>query len=343
MSSYYTQTQHPTTEPRNTEIGASCSHTEMMHDHYYVQFLAKSLNNRASQAIASRNYDAAITDLKNALELTDLYLSSNHQDHKACSCKYCSPETCLMIAEDDDHTCSRSCEDHQRPSKAKKRKRQSTINSVDIDLDFDDESMECDHAKDEDHSWCGSDSACQAAGPKITREATRVVKKQDEAFVYSRPLRVNQKSIDEHHYMGSTLSVIILFNIALAHHLKAIELLPVLADHSDRLAILQQPLKLYELAYQLQVDRTEGQRSNVCNEENLVNLRFMMLVTNNISDIHRIAGNAKKYKMCLEHLLNAMMFMNHNGRVDILAPKERDGMYDNLSPILKSNLFAPAA
>merc|ERR1711907_824008 len=47
----------------------------------------------------------------------------------------------------------------------------------------------------------------------------------DEAggFVYRRPLFVNRESIEENHFMGVTLVWILLFNLALAHHLMYLE------------------------------------------------------------------------------------------------------------------------
>ena len=170
----------------------------------------------------------------------------------------------------------------------------------------------------------------------------------EKAFIYRRPLVVSQHSIDRCHFMGTTLSFVVLFNIALAYHLKVIEMLPFMSNRDELVAGLQQPLKLYELAYQLYFQSTQQMdETSTTADQNFVNLRLMMLVTNNISQIHKLAGNDKKHIQCLEHILNAIMFMSYNNgsrsKTDVLQADEKEGIFENLSPILMSDVYAAAA
>jgi hypothetical protein len=297
----------------------------------YMHYLAQNLNNEACCWIAKGNYDAAISGLKRALELTQIGLS-NERDGRTppCGCKRCALESHLTLAEDNhnrnDEARTMTPEAPLQKPRSLKRKR-SIIGSI--------------------------ETVMNSRGKANSLEET-------DGFVYRRPMRVHQECIDRCHYNGATLSFVSLFNIALAYHLKAIETVPSMVDSKEKLAVLQQPLKLYELAYQLHFQCQEGKESqttlkesmescdsssSTCTKDpNLINLRLMMLVTSNISQIHKLAGNDTKHHQCLEHLLNAVMYMNHGCDSDnILTPREKDGIFDNLAPILKTKLYAAAA
>lgn len=101
-------------------------------------------------------------------------------------------------------------------------------------------------------------------------------------FLYTRPLFASLLSIREGHFMGETLSIMVLFNLALAYHLEG---------------TLSRAMKLYELCYRLQLQ--SSQRS--C-------LWFSMCISNNLSEIHRCEGNSQ-YSACLSHLLSTMMYV----------------------------------
>lgn len=311
----------------------------MCSDSSCVHFMAQTLNNQGCSFVAKGDFDAAITYLKQALELTRLSMSSNNtaesESRSHCTCKYCSLEASLNIVDEEeleinDQDCkltpsetasSSSSASCSRPPK-RKRPCISTVNNE--------------------------------RQPKPILQTDDKANPNDQGFIYRRPMLVPKQSIEGFHFMGPTLSFIVLFNIALAHHLKAIEMLPLVTDRKERISLLQHPLKLYELAYQLHFQCLE-QDSNgnatttkqTSNDQNLLNLRLMMLVTNNISQIHKLAGNENKHNQCLQHLLNALMYMNHENSCPtknvVLAPSEKDGIFDNLSPILRTKVYAAAA
>jgi len=135
--------------------------------------------------------------------------------------------------------------------------------------------------------------------------------------------------------MGSTLSLIVTFNLALANHLLLISIQP--NKEATRIQ-LAKVLRLYELAYRWESEfrqqqqscesnsnsddsdmetdspKREGSNNNdSCSKNNKHNncssLRFDMIVCNNLSEIHRMAGNHTKQEKCLQHLLSILMFI----------------------------------
>jgi hypothetical protein len=120
-----------------------------------------------------------------------------------------------------------------------------------------------------------------------------------------------------------TLSLIIILNLAMAHHVSAME-----QQQSCRRR-LQKALQLYELAHQLQL------------EENVRSPRATMIVANNVGEIHRAVENHSKHAMCLQHLLSTMMFM-----IDCQLPVsslELEGFFRNTSQLILHNNCAGAA
>jgi len=87
----------------------------------------------------------------------------------------------------------------------------------------------------------------------------------DGTHIYQRPIYVQ-----EGHNMGSSLTHIIAFNLALVHHLRF-----VLANNKDDTDILiNKALEYYELAYE-------------CNLSDTCSLRFDEMICNNLSHIYR--------------------------------------------------------
>jgi hypothetical protein len=150
-----------------------------------------------------------------------------------------------------------------------------------------------------------------------------------EHYLYQKPIRVSSYSISNGHSMGVTLSLIVILNLALAHHLKGLTTTTTTttthdeddddddeeeeADEVDT-ALLKKALQLYELAYQLHIDSTSDERYFHSETERIGTLVFTMIVSNNLGEIHRVARNDRKHKLCLQHLLSTVMYMVVDGR-----------------------------
>ena len=81
------------------------------------------------------------------------------------------------------------------------------------------------------------------------------------------------------------------------------------------------------------------------NQSMIGSLRFTMIVSNNLGEIHRAAGNTEKHTMCLQHLLSAMMYMVDSDLL-VLESSSMNGFYSNVAPIMglkKKGVFAQAA
>jgi len=168
----------------------------------------------------------------------------------------------------------------------------------------------------------------------------------DDGFVYQRFHFVNNNCIEEHHDMGITLPFIIMLNLALAYHSKAIK---EEDDESSSLTGFQQAMKLYELVYQLHTDlishhNDPNTNQFINNQQRLTSLRLTTIISNNLGEIHRLAGNPMEHQMCLEHLLGVIMYIVHDRIVfDVLDRIEFDGILRNVSSTVVEDICATAA
>ena len=325
----------------------SVSNTFTKEEYYPSHLLAQQLNNKASVLLTLGKYDEGIRILTKALKLTDLEMKRRRAAKKQvapCNCKACSLESCLTITIDDD-------DDDQKPRDKQHQTSAGLVSSSETNdshrhlqdgetqgnyyanncTSCDDEMEECDDDQYQSSSSSSSPAASfriatahdlphQAVVVESSSTTTDDRASELKGFVYQRPLLVPQKFIEERHYMGITLSLIILLNLALAHHLKALAALVVppshhlkVMNHRKTLKVLEQALQLYELAYQLNVDHvrqaqqqqpsSQGSSSMTTNSNDdcdddysdanndtrrsLGSLRFTMIVSNNLGEIHR--------------------------------------------------------
>jgi hypothetical protein len=141
-------------------------------------------------------------------------------------------------------------------------------------------------------------------------------------YIHRRPIRITPQSLHEGHYMGCTLSLIITFNLALAHHLNVVDSKRTQTCKET----FQKILHLYELVYKCQIELEDrrfvqqlchnnnnnnnnkfGSAFSCCSSD-VTSLRFHMIIFNNSSQIHRLVKNHTKQRRCLEHLLATLMY-----------------------------------
>lgn len=168
-----------------------------------------------------------------------------------------------------------------------------------------------------------------------------------EPFVFCSPIVVDRDTIPEkqsfHYYV--MLSYVLLYNLALTHHLSAIN-----AKKSSNSKSVQKKLKkavaLYELAYQIQ-----------SNEGIQLSVLQTMAVVNNLGQIHALLGSMHKSQQCFESLLSAVMIVKdcgqHHEQLDELdasmavLSNSMDGFLSNclalMLPNNPVNSIAPAA
>ena len=127
-------------------------------------------------------------------------------------------------------------------------------------------------------------------------------------FIYRQPICVTSRTMYQFHDMGSTLSLIITFNLAIAHHLKAIA--SSSSDKGSDAKIVDNALRFYELANEYH------QRLQPHNRRSL---RLDMIVYNNLSNIYRYhkqgqqQQHEERYQQCLERLHSTIILaVDHN-------------------------------
>ncbi|OEU18204.1 hypothetical protein FRACYDRAFT_236475 [Fragilariopsis cylindrus CCMP1102] len=379
-------------------------------EYYPPQLLSQKLNNRAAFLITTGHYEEGIALLTKALKLTsNSQVDTPADQHQAtCNCKACSLESCLIMEHEpfmsslmiDQLTSTQNQgqqqeQDDQQGYYCPKPNTSSSSNSSSSDDEMFHRTSMGLCSLPATASQLGSRNAQQRRNLKspstlsVSTESpsssfsavdtstatTATTTITDFGFVYRRPLLVNQQCIDEMHDMGITLSLLILFNLALAHHLKAIasfntqQVSSSLSNSSFKmkkssLKALQQALKLYELAYQLHIDYIqqseesssvsnnnqqpqESESSSSSNNDNdnndsnsddeynrsIGSLRFTMIISNNLGEIHHAIGNTGKHTLCLQHLLSAIMYVVDSNLV-VLDSNEMDGFYSNVAPIM---------
>ena len=120
-----------------------------------------------------------------------------------------------------------------------------------------------------------------------------------------------------------TLLLIVLFNLAICNHRKAIES----GKEGKR---LRKALKLYELAYAIQMQEAID-----------MTLTATMIIMSNVGHIHKVLGNDDDATQCFQHLLSTLMFLVEAGERHMVS--EFDGFFKNVLKTVYSNSPAAAA
>jgi len=331
---------------------------------YPAHFLAKKLNNKGSNLLTRGEYNEGIIILTKALKIAERDLCSsetiinndgNKNNTVPCSCKFCSLDTVLsvgnressistltttnemMVVTDDEEDESRRRRNNNSRTKNDFNSAAAANTTITTTTDNEDINPYSYHHSTHHHRHQKQDNTDDESSEKND---------DDDGFVYQCFQFVNNHSIEEHHDMGMTLPFIIILNLALAYHSKAIK---EDDDESSLLTGFQQAMKLYELAYQLHADLVSPNNDPnpnqfINNQQRLTSLRLTIIISNNLSEIHRLAGNPMKHRMCLEHLLSVIMYMVHDRIVfDVLDRIEFDGILRNVSSIVLENICATAA
>jgi tetratricopeptide (TPR) repeat protein len=265
------------------------------------QALAMKLNNRGALCMETGCYDKAISVLFKALKLSEHVMCED-----SCTCKHCSLEYCI--------------------SKSAKNNHYPIIPVV---------------AQEEQHCCgpCNSSPGAKKAPCDAVMDFEGVLTNlasSQTGYFYQRPIRMSSHSMRQRHSPGVTLSLVIIFNLALSYHMSSLQISSksgaVGSGAGVDLMSVQKALQLYELAYQLQLEQ-----DNHCSS-----LRFTIIMANNLSQIHSAVGNTQKCTLCLEHLLSTMMYMVDN---DLFGAEFDDwcGFFENASLLILRDQVAAAA
>jgi hypothetical protein len=136
-------------------------------------------------------------------------------------------------------------------------------------------------------------------------DADECVKQEEQGkhfYVYRRAIRI-PISIKEATFESSVLiSVIIMFNLALAHQLMALEIINKQQASFNGENLLRKAAKLYGLAFNLQ--RDEGMENTIL---------FTLATINNLGAIYQCLNESAAANKCFQHLLSTLMFLIEAG------------------------------
>ena len=170
---------------------------------------------------------------------------------------------------------------------------------------------------------------CQDPGQIEMMTSVDSAKSSDTDFVYRHPISIPSSQfhalIPDENDCKVVISLSIIFNLALAHHLRAIEEVDASSNHQE----LSRAMRLYELAYKLQAHGDTGSG---------ISTLYIMSTLNNLGQIHKALNEADTASKCFENLLSAMMFTVHTGGT--LPEQALDGFMRNMT---QSVLRTPCA
>jgi len=129
------------------------------------------------------------------------------------------------------------------------------------------------------------------------------------------------------------LSYVAIYNLALSHHLKSVELASDPTKQYVRRLYLHKALSLYEHSHQILMKQTINVGVPVIHS---------MALVSNLSQIHHALGDHSKAEMCMQYLLSTMMYVIDCGKVDSLG-NSMDGFFNMILPLISGDLPAPAA
>ena len=294
---------------------------------------AQQLNNSAALCIEIGHFSRAIISLQKALELNRSHKKGwKDRGQQVCKCNRCTLDACIAFSENTPSEATTAFNgDNYSNSNTKRRKvclspkKDSAFWKPPAHL-----KQQQSIPKDQDDSDKENATTIRTNIHKNISRSPRPQSHQEcrddnrgddsvsGGYIYRRPIRVSC----EGHAMGSTLYLIVTFNLALAHHLQTVS---SYTDNAEgRAKDVHRTLVLYELTYKWQLKllcaRNKNKDSNSTKKGQLessqlsppsctavTSIRFNMMIRNNLSQIHRLVGNHSKHKRCLEHLLSTVM------------------------------------
>mmetsp|Transcript_23134 Transcript_23134/g.54697 ORF Transcript_23134/g.54697 Transcript_23134/m.54697 type:complete len:324 (+) Transcript_23134:130-1101(+) len=264
-----------------------------------LDVFAQRLNNSAALCIEVGEYDRAILSLQRALELSRKHTSgTNGEMERECHRK--GPQQCISLDSCISFSEVNCLYSNPTTTSCSKRKLGTSTCSI---TDVVHSMVDANSAND------GSDvfrRGNKRRRIKVTSSERRFTASYNDYYVFTRPIRVPRRD----QQVGSVLFLAILFNLALAHHLKATRMRTSARANSSesttRAKSVQKALKLYQLIldYWSKLQNREGQSSNDFNS-----IRFRMILHNNLGQIYNWTGNPIKKEQCLQDLLSNVMIV----------------------------------
>ncbi len=181
------------------------------------------------------------------------------------------------------------------------------------------------HCEDENDESCPSHDRSNSAisgsftfpsenpSRQKTNNLTNDEKLINSGFIYRKCIRVPSSYAYNPGFQRSQvlLTSIVIFNLALAHHIWATQQQEVqepesMFDSTPRVSMLKKAVKLYELAIQLQEDHA------ATGEPESYSKLFFLSCINNLGNTFRLLGDTASSEKIFQHLLTVLMYLNYN-------------------------------
>ena len=268
---------------------------------YSLRAIAKMFNNEGAQMLQNQRYEHAIQPLAKALKISERLAVSSPSSG-------CPPSCCFRCC-DLGQSISSSFEDEDQELLQKQQRRQCVSTK-----------------KGNERSSISSQNSSSSTVINAENDI-------DGGYICQKPIYISSVSIEEDHDMGSTLSVILIFNLALAYHLSALQ-------SSSTQHLFGRSIQLYEI-----VGKLLRNEANKLGANGL--LRLTMVVANNLSVIHGFVQNYTRQNQYLQQLLSTMMYVIESPRCsvknDCNSQEEMEGYAKNTSRLILRKQCAHAA
>lgn len=134
------------------------------------------------------------------------------------------------------------------------------------------------------------------------------------ALIYKKPIsmfRFSRMAVFSYNKVVE-MSISVMFNFALAHHLYAVS-----GQCQDPERVMSQAVALYELTHSLQLQ--EGIE---------LSLEYTMGTICNLGHIHQFRGDLEKSSKCFQHLLSIFCFLQSQTSLEVGQPRSFNGRMD---------------
>mmetsp|Transcript_630 Transcript_630/g.1396 ORF Transcript_630/g.1396 Transcript_630/m.1396 type:complete len:276 (+) Transcript_630:141-968(+) len=267
--------------------------------------------NQTSCRIVDGDYDEAITSLTNTLKTLKLVLSGDakidFQDE--------------MDGEQDDLKTSDSFEYdfYSSPTSSSFLKTAVVAQGC-----HNNSSIGCTHNRESFEESCHDNRCDFVFGPQHQHQVTIF---RDPIIVRGDNFRAQLDG-----QLCEELSYVAIYNLALSHHLKSVEL-ELSSKQNLKRAYLHKALSLYEHSHQILTKQTINVGVPVIHS---------MALVSNLGQIHHTLGDHYKAEMCLQYLLSTIMYVIDCGKVNTLG-NSIDGFFNMILPLISQDDPAPAA
>ena len=331
-------------------------------DNNALKIFAQRLNNSAALCIEVGRYDRAIFSLQRALRLSEKYTKAEQREREQgnssiapLSTRECSLDECIAFSDINNIHINASTSNPGSPARltaAVHAMANASAISADNSNSNDQESNVVRHGNKRRRVEIASVES-NANGMKTTdvdnspstaqAENSTLDSDTNLYYVYNRPIRVPRQD----HEIGSVLFLIILFNLALAHHLKASLMSASLpSDDPHYRKTVKKALMLYQLVleYWFKLQQKE-QASLPCFTKSYNSLRFRMILQNNLGELYQKTENPTKEHECLQDLLSTVLVVTDQTRGAGSRTLKRDleGFLANTAVLTLHNQCAEAA